>query len=58
MKSKKNRKLLKLGTASDEDVLAYTGHKGVMTFDELNRENQIPDEDNRPTSGDKLDQKK
>ena len=58
MKSKKQRKFLKPGTVSDGDVLAFTGHKGVMTFDELNRENQIPDEDNRPTSGDKLDQKK
>ena len=58
MKSKKNRKLLKPGTASDEDVLAYTGHKGFMTFDALNKENQISDEDDRPTSGDKLDQKK
>ena len=58
MKSKKQRKILKPGTVSDEDVLAYTGHKGVMTFDELNKENQTSDEDNRPTSRDKLDQKK
>ena len=57
VKSKKQRKLLKLRTGSSE-VLAYTGHKGAMTFDALNKENQkSSEEDIRPLSGDK-DEKK
>ena len=50
VKSKKQYKILKLRTGSEE-ALAYTGHKGVMTFDTFNKEYQkSSEEDIRPLS--------
>ena len=57
MKSKKLRKLVKLESGNSE-VLAYTGHHGVMTFESLNKENkQLSPEDGQSPPKELVDKK-